>query len=149
MDMKKLFLSFCLILASMSAFAQKSYINVYCNHSEASDDEYIIYLSGDIPDGMKIRNNRASIGKILSQLSSYGYNVEFMTGTSTSSTSVMYLLSKNSGSSHTRMETVSYDDEEVKEVARYNLQGMPISKYEKGVQIVVYSNFTTKTIIVE
>ena len=133
----------------MGAFAQKSYINVLCYHSEASDDEYSIYLSGDIPDGMKIRNNRASIGKILSQLSSYGYYVEFMTGTSTSSTSIMYLLSKNSGSSHTRMETVSYDDEEVKEVARYNLQGMPISKYEKGIQIVVFSNFTTKTIIVE
>ena len=147
--MKKMFISICLVMASMCAFAQKSYISVSCLHKEASNDMYTIFLSGDIPGGMNIKNEYASIGKILSQLSSYGYNVEFMSATSTSNTNTIYLLSKNSGSSHTRMETVSYDDEEVKEVARYNLQGMPISKYEKGIQIVVYSNFTTKTIIVE
>lgn len=149
--MKKMFISIFLVMASMCAFAQKSYISVSCLHKEASNDKYHIFLSGDIPDGMNILNEYASIGKILSQLSSYGYIVEFMSAASTSNTNTntIYLLSKNSGSSHTRMETVSYDDEEVKEVARYNLQGMPISKYEKGIQIVVFSNFTTKTIIVE
>ena len=38
---------------------------------------------------------------------------------------------------------------EVEEVARYNLSGRPCKPYDKGVQIVVYSDFTTKTIIVE
>ena len=38
---------------------------------------------------------------------------------------------------------------EVEEVARYNLSGHPCKPYDKGVQIVVYSDFTTKTIIVE
>ena len=41
------------------------------------------------------------------------------------------------------------DDEEITEVARYNLQGIPVSESERGVQIIVYSNYTTKTIIVE
>ena len=40
-------------------------------------------------------------------------------------------------------------DGEVAEVARYNLSGYPCNPYDKGVQIVVYSDFTTKTIIVD
>ena len=38
---------------------------------------------------------------------------------------------------------------EVEEVARYNLSGHPCKPYDKGVQIVVYSDYTTKTIIIE
>jgi hypothetical protein len=34
-------------------------------------------------------------------------------------------------------------------VARYNLQGIPVKETEKGVQIIVFSNFTTKTVVVE
>ena len=33
------------------------------------------------------------------------------------------------------------------EVARYNLSGRPCSPNEKGIQIIVYSDFTTRTII--
>lgn len=36
---------------------------------------------------------------------------------------------------------------EATEVARYNLSGRPCFPNEKGVQIIVYSDFTTKTII--
>ena len=61
---------------------------------------------------------------------------------------VNYLLSKNIGaSSSTR--SVRVDDGEVKEVARYNLQGRPVKKNEKGIQVIVYSNYITKTIIIE
>ena len=41
------------------------------------------------------------------------------------------------------------EDGDPHEVARYNLQGLPVKKHQKGVQIVVFSNYTTKTIIVE
>lgn len=41
------------------------------------------------------------------------------------------------------------NDGEAEEVARYNLSGRPCKPYDKGVQIIVYSDFTTKTIIVE
>ena len=44
-------------------------------------------------------------------------------------------------------EGISNDDAE--EVARYNLSGRPCSPNEKGVQIIVYSNFTTKTVILD
>ncbi len=40
-----------------------------------------------------------------------------------------------------------YSDGDVDEVARYNLSGRPCRPNEKGVQIIVYSDFTTKTII--
>ena len=39
--------------------------------------------------------------------------------------------------------------EEAEEVARYNLSGRPCSANEKGVQIIVYADFTTKTVINE
>ena len=35
------------------------------------------------------------------------------------------------------------------EVARYNLSGRPCAANEKGVQIIVYADFTTKTVINE
>ena len=38
--------------------------------------------------------------------------------------------------------------DEAEEVARYNLSGHPCSPNDKGVQIIVYSDFTTRTIIV-
>ena len=38
-------------------------------------------------------------------------------------------------------------DGDVDEVARYDLSGRPCRPNEKGVQIIVYSDFTTKTII--
>ena len=40
-------------------------------------------------------------------------------------------------------------DADMVEVARYNLSGRPCHPHEKGIQIVVYSNYTTKTVIVE
>ena len=67
-------------------------------------------------------------------------------------TYVNYLLSKKTSSSNPDVVTYQRDitdDTEVYEVARFNLQGLPVNKEEKGVQIVVYSNYTTKTIIVE
>lgn len=41
----------------------------------------------------------------------------------------------------------NYSNGDVDEVARYNLSGRPCRPNEKGVQIIVYSDFTTKTII--
>jgi hypothetical protein len=37
-------------------------------------------------------------------------------------------------------------DLDVEEVARYNLSGRPCTPADKGVQIIVYSDFTTRTI---
>jgi hypothetical protein len=60
------------------------------------------------------------------------------------------LLSKPSGSSASYVPKIQEgDDSEVFEIARYNLQGLPVNESEKGIQIIVYSNYTTKTIIVQ
>ena len=42
----------------------------------------------------------------------------------------------------------SAHSEEAEEVARYNLSGRPCSPNDKGVQIIVYSDYSTKSIIV-
>ena len=47
------------------------------------------------------------------------------------------------------INTTRTRSEEAEEVARYNLSGRPCSANEKGVQIIVYSDFTTKTVIIE
>lgn len=145
MSMKKTFVTICLAMISIIAFAQKNYIFVRCAVQSADTDDYRINLSGDIPSNIKAKYTYESIGKILSMLSSEGYNVELMT----SDNSLNFLLSKNSNSSQTRVQTVASDDDNVTEVARYNLQGMPVRNNEKGVQIIVYSNYTTKTVIVQ
>ncbi len=44
---------------------------------------------------------------------------------------------------------VEEDEQEVYKVARYNLQGQQINENEKGIQIIVYSDYTTKTVINE
>ena len=45
------------------------------------------------------------------------------------------------------IESNTNGNEDNEEVARYNLAGRPCSPNEKGVQIIVYSDFTTRTII--
>lgn len=150
--MKKLLSFIFLLTVGTSAFAQKSYLNIVASDLNNSDGSYL-YLTGDVPSDMKDYYNYKKIGDILNQLSQKGFEVEFMSAIGTGSTSnckVNYLLSKKSPGSSNAIQRVQADpDEEVTEVARYNLQGMPIGKNEKGIQIVVYSNYTTKTIIVE
>ena len=38
-------------------------------------------------------------------------------------------------------------DNDAEEVARYNLSGVPCSPNDKGIQIIVFSDFTTRTVI--
>ena len=47
------------------------------------------------------------------------------------------------------IDASSTRSEEAEEVARYNLSGRPCSPNDKGVQIIVYSDFSTKSIIVD
>ena len=45
------------------------------------------------------------------------------------------------------IEANGSSNDDAEEVARYNLSGHPCSPNEKGVQIIVYSDFTTRTVI--
>lgn len=151
--MKKVVLLFCLLFSSIYIYAQKSYITMHVYYGGS------VKLDGDIPVGMDNyypdeNGNTGLLGvTILNRLSEYGYEVEQMIPYNVSTQSIKieinYLLAKKSSSNPSNVRQVIIDDEDVTEVARYNLQGMPIYANEKGIQIIVYSNYTTKTIIVQ
>lgn len=151
--MKKLLIALCFMSVSAGAFAQKSYINVFTYISTSYEScRYTIHLSGDVPSDMqKYYYNKDSIGEILNKLSQKGYEVEFMSGLNHGSgeRGLNYLLSKKTSVSLNVIQNEMNDNENVTEVARYNLQGIPVNENEKGVHIIVYSNYTTKTIIVQ
>lgn len=145
----------------IGAFAQKSYVAVYCKQ----DKDNFIILSGAVPSTMKSEylpsrdfncfNGKDCIGDVLNLLAENGFVVDQMNSTfdnsSSSSSSIIstYLLSKPANPSDAIQRVIADTGEGATEVARYNLQGTPINANEKGVQIIVYSNYTTKTIIVE
>lgn len=148
--MKKILCLFCFITASLNIYSQKSYVNIISMfggyHMTSSS-----YLSGDIPPGIEkeYRDSSISIGEILTKLSEKGFEVESMCGVAGNSYVVNYLLSKKTSNDNSFVRSVKVNDEDIIEVARYNLQGIPVKENEKGIQIIVFSNYTTKTIIVQ
>jgi hypothetical protein len=54
---------------------------------------------------------------------------------------------ENTPSSVRGIEANGSNKDEIKEVARYDLSGRPCTPTIKGFQIIVYSDFTTKTVI--
>lgn len=131
------------MMAWVGAMAQKSYVYMY--HDQNS---YKTTFRGDVPSDMLgefiDRDYNYDHIKVLNMLAERGYEVEFVINSN------QYILSKKSSAPASAItRTKSDDGEEAYEVARYNLQGVPVSKNEKGVQIIVYSNYTTKTVIVE
>lgn len=153
--MKKFLILLFLMAIGTSAFARKSYVNIFVDDLYETNYNYI-YLTGDIPIGFKSEyrsSDKVTIGQLLNLLSQEGYEVEFMSavgGGDASDEKIVYLLSKKISSSEDDAITIVHnDDGEAYEVARYNLQGMQVNENTKGIQIIVYSNYTTKTVIVE
>lgn len=142
--MKKLLIILCLMMAEASAYAQKEYVIV-------RNSSNYVYLGGKIPNGIDQRYQTYSsdrtyvetIGTIMNLLAEKGFEIDF-------TDSKTFILSRkvSEWQASTRLETIKNDDE-VTEVARYNLQGLPVTESDKGIQIIVYSNYTTKTIIVQ
>lgn len=129
-------------------------------YETASVDKVDITLYGDVPTDMNQSYRYYTSDKygsdILSLLAQHGFEVEQMSpitryasNGNVSSTYFLYLLSKKSSSTPSNVRQMVTDDENITEVARYNLQGMPVYANEKGIQIIVYSNYTTKTVIVQ
>lgn len=147
------FVVFCMAFFS-SLFAQKSYIHIFASNLY-SDNKHELFLSGDIPSGIQkiyYGSDYVRIGDVLNKLSKLGYEVEFMSPPVFNRQSdfegkMVYLLSKRKSDDESSVRLVKdNEDTEAYEIARFNLQGMPISKNEKGLQIIVYSNYTTKTV---
>lgn len=154
---RKISLLVFLVGMFFTAFAQKQYVTVTASDMYWSRQS--IYLTGDIPSGINSYYESSghydefnlecpTVGKLLNLLAKDGFTVEQMANTGGSNI-VTYLLSKNSAPSENGIEVINNDDSEAVEVARYNLQGIPVNENEKGVQIIVYSNYTTKTVVVQ
>ena len=145
-------LSLFLSVFALSTYAQKTYVSIYANLNDASSRWVSARVSGDKPAGVSdyyaATYDRLTEGDIINMLAEEGFVVERITGVG--ETHAMILMSKSSGNSDAGVVTyVNTDDAEVTEIARYNLQGIQVNENEKGVQIIVYSNYTTKTVVVQ
>lgn len=140
-----------LLLVANCVFAQKRYLQV----AKSS----IVNVYGELPDGVKSYYRESDFDNeyknlmlhVLNLLADYGYNTIESTLCDSYDLKLV-LLSKTEGNTNTPtyIQRVQTDPkEEITEVARYNLQGIPVKETEKGVQVIVYSNYTTKTVIVE
>ena len=152
--MNKVLFLLAAVLLPVCSMAQKTYVNVVA--TDVNKNYHTMYLSGDIPSGLKsfydAFYDESRLGDIINQLASHGFVVEQMSCSQNESTiREIVLLSKTTSPAPTRVqEAIAPEQEgEAVEVARYNLQGMPVKAHEKGVQIVVYSNYTTRAVIVE
>ncbi len=148
--MKKLIVLLALALAVVHvASAQRSYVNVVAKNIYSSVYQEL-FLTGELPAGVKSHydgygSEAMTVGQVLNLLSKEGFLVDQMSCTTEGEVIVLSRIALYPGA----IERVTADDQEAVEVARYNLQGVPVDKDEKGIQIVVYSNYTTKTVIVE
>lgn len=148
--MKKLIVLWALLLAvAHTAVGQRSYVNVVADHIYSSVYQEI-YLTGDVPAGIKTHydsygSEAMTVGQVLNLLAKEGYLVDQMSCSADGEVIVLSRIALYPDA----LERVTVDDQEAVEVARYNLQGVPVDKDEKGIQIVVYSNYTTRTVIVE
>ena len=132
-----------------TATAQRSYVNVVAKNIYSSVYQEL-FLTGELPAGVKSHydgygSEAMTVGQVLNLLSKEGFLVDQMSCTTEGEVIVLSRIALYPGA----IERVTADDQEAVEVARYNLQGVPVDKDEKGIQIVVYSNYTTKTVIVE
>lgn len=133
-----------------AAWGQKSYVNVVADHIYSSIYQEI-YLTGDVPVGIKTHydsygSEAMTVGKVLNLLAEEGFSIEQM---SCAAEGEVIILSRPSSNEPDQVPRIIADDQDAVEVARYNLQGLPVDKDEKGVQVIVYSNYTTRTVIVE
>ena len=146
--MKKILLLFCLTMAISNTFAQKTYVKVYS--SDLGGSKSAVFLRGNVPTDMQMEYKcdddiiSVYFMDIVNMLAERGYEVEFTMDKSN------FLMSKISSGGYNAVRGVELnEDEDVTEVARYNLQGLPVKEHDKGAQIIVYSNYTTKTVIVQ
>lgn len=128
---------------------QKSYIKIFAERRSGAD---IMYLYGDLPAYIKnkyeIEDNKR-LENIINELSKKGYQVEHFISEINNLGILSVILSKIKSDITSVRNTNTNDNNIVIEKARYNLNGVPINKNEKGIQIVVYSDYSTKIINVK
>lgn len=148
------------ILAILLGFCMTAFAKQYVTISYADNVSGYYYVEGALPSGVEGRytSTNYSFADVINILASKGFEVEFFEAygygysgsTGYTSNRRMVIMSKSGTPELGAIEEISTDDNtEAVEVARYNLQGIPVNENEKGVQIIVYSNYTTKTVVVQ
>ena len=155
--MKKILLLLtAMFVFGLAAMAQKQYVNLIATGQSAREG---ISLSGAIPAGMQdyytsYYGNIVTLGDVINELAQNGFVVERMSSDCASTSNGMnyreiVIMSKASAPEEGALPTVSATDPNATEIAHYNLQGLPVDANEKGVHIVVYSDYTSRTVVVE
>ncbi|MBR5728042.1 MAG: hypothetical protein IKX39_05265 [Muribaculaceae bacterium] len=155
--MKKILLLLtAMFVFGLAAMAQKQYVNIIATGQSAREG---ISLSGAIPAGMQdyytsYYGNIVTLGDVINELAQNGFVVERMSSDCASTSNGMnyreiVIMSKASAPEEGALPTVSATDPNATEIAHYNLQGLPVDANEKGVHIVVYSDYTARTVVVE
>ena len=150
--MKKLFLSIAAAFALFTSTAQRSYVSLYINMNAADSKWVSARVSGDIPESMKdyyaATYDRLSDGELINMLANEGFTIDKIAAMG--ETNCVVIMSKNS-SSDSGIITKSTDEQVTNavEIARYDLQGRLVDDDSPGLQIVVYSDYSAKTVVVK
>lgn len=150
--MKKLFLSIAAAFVLFTATAQRSYVSLYINMNAADSKWVSARVSGDIPASMKdyyaATYDRLSDGELINMLANEGFTIDKIAAMG--ETNFVVIMSKNS-SSDSGIITKSTDEQVTNavEIARYDLQGRLVDNDCPGLQIVVYSDYSAKTVVVK
>ena len=151
--MKKVIMMIAAVVLPYCAMAQKTYVNIVA--SGLLDRYHSLSITGDVPSGIKNYydpyTDQTTLGDVINKLVAQGFVVEQMScgGGEKGVEAVLLYKTASPDLTSVRGNTMTDKNSEVVEVARFNLQGIPVRPQEKGVQIVVYSNYTTRTVIVE
>lgn len=138
--MNKLFISLVMMLATIgTALGQKSYVNVVADHIYSSVYQEI-YLTGDVPAGIKTHydgygSNAMTVGGILNLLAKEGFAIEQM---SCSAEGEVIILSKPSAPESDRIKHVAIDEQDVREVARFNLKVSPSTRTKRASRLLSF-----------
>lgn len=144
--MKKLFLSLFLSFVALSLSAIE-YGSLYINMK----DPFTGYV--DARFSTKNHNSqrtwqgsydRKDDGQIINELVGEGWIIDKIVGFS--STNVMILMYKNDSANIITQSSYSVNNDKV-EIKRYNIQGMDVDENYDGVQIIVYSDYSTNVIL--
>ena len=150
--MKKILLSVAAAFALFTATAQRSYVSLYINMNAADSKWVSARVSGDIPESMKdyyaATYDRLSDGELINMLAKEGFTIDKIAAMG--ETNCVVIMSKNS-SSDSGIITKSADEQvtNAMEIARYDLQGRLVDDDCPCLQIIVYSDYSAKTVVVK
>ena len=150
--MKKLLLSIAAAFTLFTATAQRSYVSLYINMNAVDSKWVSARVSGDIPASMKDyyveTYDRLSDGELINMLANEGFTIDKIAAMG--ETNCVVIMSKNSsGDSGIITQSVDEQVTNAVEIARYDLQGRLVDDDCPGLQIVVYSDYSAKTVVVK